>query len=706
MIRRSLVLIAAAALVGGVYWQIYAQSQPAVPGFTAAQSDAGRAAYAQNCASCHGDNLDDGQFAPALRGSDFRGRWSQKTLDEFFTYLSTKMPPDRAGALENKTYTALLAYLLEANGVQPGNRELSSERDQLRALTIPKQVSSTQQRLRVSALGVSADASLPVWPAPPNPLDKIAPVTDAMLSNPAPGEWLTWRRTYDDLGFSPLKQITKDNVKNLRVAWTLSLPPGPNEATPLVHDGVIFVHSYNDNVQALDAVTGNELWHYSRRLPEGTRGSTKRNAALYGTKIYFGTSDLHVIALDTKTGNVIWDSPVAKVGERWNLTGGPLVAKGKVMQGIGGQGRGGAYISALDSETGKETWRFYTVARPDEPGGNTWNGLPLEDRSGGSVWTAGSYDPELNLAFFGPAPSYDTGPLRNPVNRPGITNDGLYTDTTIAINPESGKLVWHYQHVPNDQWDLDWAFERQIIRLQTRKLVITAGKPGVYDAVEAGTGKYAFSFDMGLQNIITSINPETGAKTIDEKLIPGNGQPVVVCPHAVGGRNWIPGAYNPDTKILYVPAVETCMNMSPVETGARGFLSTGVRVSVIPRPGSDGRYGRLQAINLETRKTVWTERQRAPQSTGVLATAGGVVFAGALDRWFTAYSDSDGKVLWKIRLNDVPNSAPITYMVNGKQYVAVVVGYGGVQPSTFAGLIPEISLPVARSSAIWVFELP
>jgi hypothetical protein len=248
-----------------------------------------------------------------------------------------------------------------------------------------------------------------------------------MLSNPPEGEWLTWRRTYDDMGFSPLRQITRDNVKNLRVAWTLTLPAGPNEATPLVHDGVIFVHSYNDNVQALDAATGNELWHYSRRLPEGTRASTKRNMALYGNKLFFGTSDLHVVALDSKTGNVVWDRAVAKTDERWNLTGGPLVAKGKVMQGIGGQGRGGAYITALDSETGVEAWRFYTVARPDEPGGNTWNGLALEDRSGGSVWTAGSYDPELNLAFFGPGPTYDTAPLRNPVNRPGITNDALYT---------------------------------------------------------------------------------------------------------------------------------------------------------------------------------------------------------------------------------------------------------------------------------------
>jgi len=575
-----------------------------------------------------------------------------------------------------------------------------------------QQRSSQQQQLRANAPGggVAKDAVLPPWPAPPDPLRTITPVTDTMLSNPPAGDWLTWRRTYDDMGFSALKQITKDNVKNLRVAWSLTLPAGPNEATPLVHDGVVFVHSYNDNVQALDATTGDELWHYARKLPENVRPTVKRNMALYSNKLFVGTSDLHVVALDSKTGNIVWDQPLANPGDGWNLTGGPLVAKGKVMQGIGGRGKGGAYIAGLDSETGKEAWRFYTIARPDEPGGNSWNGLPLEQRNGGSVWTAGSYDPDLNLVFFGPAPTYDTGPLRNSVGRPGVTNDALYTNATVAINPDTGKIVWYYQHVPNDQWDLDWSFERQIVSLrgatgQQKKLVVTSGKPGVYDALEADTGKYVFSFDMGLQNFITSIDPITGRKTIDPKLIPGTGQPMVVCPHAGGGRSWLPGAYNPDTKILYVPAVETCMDLNPVATGQRAFLSTGVSVNVRPRPDSDGKYGRLQAINLETKKTVWTERQRAPQSTGVLATAGGVVFAGALDRWLTAYDDATGKTLWRTRLNDVPNSAPITYMANGKQYVAVVVGYGGPQAASFPQLTPEIPLPVARSSAIWVFEL-
>jgi alcohol dehydrogenase (cytochrome c) len=174
-------------------------------------------------------------------------------------------------------------------------------------------------------------------------------VTDAMLASPAPGEWLTWRRTYDDLGFSPLKQITKENVKNLRVAWSLTLPAGANEATPLVHDGVIFVHSFGDNVQALDAATGDELWHYSRKLPDNVRPAVKKNMALYSNKLFVGTSDIHVVALDVKTGSVVWDQPIASATDGWQLTGGPLVAKGKVMQGIGGQVKGGAYIVGLDS---------------------------------------------------------------------------------------------------------------------------------------------------------------------------------------------------------------------------------------------------------------------------------------------------------------------------------------------------------------------
>ena len=230
-----------------------------------------------------------------------------------------------------------------------------------------------QQRLRAFSPGgsVTPGVELPRWQAPANPLDKATPVTDAMLANPPAGDWLSWRRTQDGLGFSPLATITKDNVGQLQLVWSLSLPPGPNAATPLVHDGVIYVHAFGDHVQALDAATGAELWHYARQLPDTKRPSIKRNMALYGDKLYFGTSDVHVVALNAKTGALVWDTPIAKDDSGFGLSGGPLVAHGKVMQGVNGQSPGGAYVVGLDAETGKEAWRFYSIARPGEPGGDT-----------------------------------------------------------------------------------------------------------------------------------------------------------------------------------------------------------------------------------------------------------------------------------------------------------------------------------------------
>jgi len=570
-----------------------------------------------------------------------------------------------------------------------------------------------QQRLRAQSPGgpLTPGVELPAWPAPANRATAVAAVTDALLANPSPNDWLTWRRTHDGLGFSPLAGIDKSNVGTLQLAWSLSLPAGPNTATPLVHGGVIYVHSFGDHVQAFDAATGDELWHYARELPSTSRPTVKRNMALYGNRIYFGTSDVHVVALDVRTGAVVWDTSITTPGSGFGLSGGPLVARGKVMQGVNGQVPGGAYIVALDADTGEEAWRFYTIARPGEPGGDSWNGLPLEQRTGGSVWTAGSYDAERNLAFFGPAPTYDTGPLRDPVARRGVSNEALYTNATIALNPDDGKLVWHFQHVPNDQWDFDWAFERQLLTLpidgRERRVLVTAGKEAIYDALDLdGGGRYLFSIDLGLQNFITAIDPRTGAKTIDPKLVPSRERAIVVCPHAGGAKSWVPASINPATKVLYVPLVESCMDLTPVPQDQRGSLSTGVRWTIRPPLNGDGRYGRIQAIDLTTRQTLWTQRQRAPQTTGVLATAGGLVFAGALDRVFTAYDDTTGKALWQAKLNDVPSSAPISYAVDGKQYVAITVGHGSAHALTFPMLTPEIDLPIVRSATIWVFALP
>jgi alcohol dehydrogenase (cytochrome c) len=434
----------------------------------------------------------------------------------------------------------------------------------------------------------------------------------------------------------------------------------------------------------------------------------KRTIALYGNKVYVPTSDVHIVALDARTGRVAWDHEVASRKDRYGMTGGPLVAKGKVMVGTTGRAAGGNLIVALDAETGQEAWRFNAIAQPTTPFGNSWNGVSVEQRNGASVWVAGSFDPATGLALFGVAQTYDTGPYRNLVKEGNVTNDLLYTDSTVAIDPDTGKLAWHYQHQPNDQWDLDWAFEQVLLRLpgSNKTLVATSGKQAIYDVIEADTGKYVFSIDLGLQDIVTSIDPKTGAKNVNPRLIPGGGDAITVCPHAGGAKSWLPESYNSDTKTMFVPLVESCMDLTPVAAGGRGSLSTGVRWSLRPRPDSDGKYGRVEAINLETRKVIWTNRQRAPQSTGVLATAGGVVFAGALDRVFAAYDDASGRELWRVRLNDVPNAAPISYMVNGKQYVAVTVGNGGAQTATFPALVPEIRNPPDHGAAVWAFELP
>jgi len=676
------------------------------PTYTAAQAALGATAYTASCAQCHGANLSDGAFGPPLKGVPFIQKYGGKSVDGLFSVTSTRMPTTAPGSLSQAVYAQIVAYILQQNAIVAGAEELPSDMARLARMTMPQG-------------GFSIMAFSPYTPPAPtvtraNPLDRYTPVTDQMLESPAPSEWLTWRRTWDAHGFSPLTQINKGTVGQLRVAWSWSLPPGSNEGVPLVHDGVLFVHGMGDRVQALDARSGDLLWEYRRQLPQGVAPTVKRGMALYRDRLYIGTSDAHVIALDVRNGKLVWDQQIGDTRVREGVAGGVLAAKGKVMVGTTGTGvgakPGGPQIVGLDADTGKIAWRVNTIAQPGEPGGDSWNGVPIDQRSGASVWTTGSFDPVTGLAFFGTGNTYDTGPLLPPSTKPGVTNDALYTDSTLAINPDTGKIVWHFQHHPNDQWDLDWAFEQQVVQLpvrgQMRTLVVTSGKLGIYEAVEAATGRFVFAIDLGLQNIVTAIDPESGRKTIDASRIPGDGVKLV-CPHGAGVKNYPPASYNASSRVVIAPLTEACMDVFPIPGGAgRGALSSGVNWGIRPRPDSDGNYGRLQAINLDTRKTVWTARQRAPQTSGVLATAGGVVFAGAFDRSIRAYDDASGKVLWETRLNDVSSSSPITFSAGGKQYLAVVTGQGGFHAASYAVLVPELVSPPDRGAMLWVFALP
>lgn len=698
-------------------------ARPRLVGFTAEQVSAGRALYTTGCASCHGPAL-QGTGAPALRGRTFMGRWGVSSIGALFRHIRDKMPPGNAGTLAPDQVSALVAMILSENGIKPGAEPLPVDYPALQSMHLPFTGDTSG--------GLATGVTLPPWPETPNPAKTMTPVTDALLQAPPASDWLSWRRTLDGQGFSPLTQIDKANVRRLKLAWSYNLAAGPNASTPLVHDGVLFVYSNGDQVDALNAATGEVLWNHKRDLPQTNSllpKRVKRNMALYGELLYFGTADGQLVALNARTGEQVWETPTGPA------SGGPIAVNGTVIEGLfrgeqmpphpndplaarpgsrqaaptkcvtcGGFGR----IVGLDAAGGKQQWNFNVVPQPGEPGTQTWNDIPFDDRSGGSVWTSGYYDPLLDLMFIGTGNTYNTAPITRPIGKRGVTNDALYMNSTLALRPGTGKLAWYYQHHARDLWDLDWVFERMIIELPVRgkpvKSIVTVGKIGVLDALAASDGKYLFSLDAGLQNVIKHIDPVTGHKTANDELIPGN-ETKVICPPSQGAKNWIPGSYDPATQLVYQPVTLACLEMRPADPGERSPLSSGIQWSVMPRPDSDGRYGRIQVYDLKNRTTRWIAAQRAPMTSGVLATAGGLVFAGGLDRQFAAFDSASGERLWSTRLGDVPSGAPISFAVGGRQYIAVVTGFGSMLSGSYLSLVPEIPVPAHPSSSIYVFEL-
>ncbi|HEX5000427.1 MAG TPA: PQQ-binding-like beta-propeller repeat protein [Terriglobia bacterium] len=546
---------------------------------------------------------------------------------------------------------------------------------------------------------------------------KFVPVTDAMLREPDPGDWLMWRRTLNGWGYSPLTQIDRGNVAQLRQVWTRPMGPGTNEATPLVHDGVMYLPHPGDLIQAIDAVKGELIWEYQR---PNARRTTNRNIAMYGAWIYDSSSDNHVYALNAETGKVVWDSEVIDPAKPANASSGPIVANGKVIAGRQcqpGAGRDGCVITAHDAKTGKELWRTYTIPRPGEPGDETWGGVPLDQRWHVGTWMVPSFDPELNLIYVGtsvtiPAPKFILG---------GNDAKHLYHNSTLALDADTGKIVWYYQHIV-DNWDLDHPFERMLVDTAVapnprdvvwinpklkpgeRRKVTTGipGKTGIVYTLDRQTGEFLWARPTVTQNVVGYIDGATGAVTVNpDTLFSKINESHLVCPGSNGGKNWPAGAYSPQTNTMYFPLQNMCMTATTNTDKRDPSKVYGINTTQQFSPGAD-KVGTVYAISAETGQTVWKHEQRAG-TMSLVATGGGLVFGGDVEGRFKAFDDRTGKVLWETNLGAPVSGYPISFAVNGRQYVAVTAGPSLVA-TTDLRLTPEIKS--GDGSNVFVFALP
>ena len=577
------------------------------------------------------------------------------------------------------------------------------------------------------------------------------PVTEAMLRKPDAADWLNWRRTDNAWGYSPLDRINRQNVQQMQLAWSWAMDDtGANEATPLVHDGVMYLPNPRGVIQALDAATGDLIWEYRPeaaatpappQAPAAPRGASaagggeqtdiprlaqrpaapagagggddggrgiQRNIAIYSDKIFGTTNDAHIVALDARTGKLAWDTRVADSRMGYSYTSGPIVVRGKVIAGITGCSRykdDVCFITGHDAATGKELWRTSTVARPGEPGGNTWGDLPLTFRAGSDAWISGTYDPDANLVYWGTA---QAKPWARAVR--GTDGDALYTNSTLALDPDTGKMKWYYQHLPGETQDMDEVFERILIDTGGRKSLFTMGKLGILWQLDRTTGAFISASDLGYQNIV-EVNPNSGKVTYRPGKIPQIGVEVDMCPSTAGFKSWRAMAYSPQTEAMYLPLNLNCekatFGAGPAEKVV-GRGGTGpVRRRDYKHPLSDGNLGEFQAVDIKSGKTLWRHRVSSPMNTAALTTAGGLVFAGDWDRHAYAYDASTGKILWQTRLPTSAQGFPITYAAQGKQYVALPAGIGGGSWSTL--IAPELAPDIRRpnsGNALLVFALP
>lgn len=612
--------------------------------------------FSRNCAVCHGA-LAEGGSGPDLTSP----AWHRSVSDaDIVRIIRDGIPNTAMPAFRDKVDAqAIAAHLrkLSATAIQPANH-----------LTVPE--------IRV-------------------PFEA--------LKTPDPSQWLSFSRDLGNQRFSPLKQIHRANVRNLVPAW--SFQPGVADglqSSPLFVNGVLYLTTSWNHVFAIDARTGAELWHYRRRLPEKLKyccGPVNRGVAILNDTLYLGTLDAHLVALNARDGRLRWDVEVGRVEDNLSITSPPLIVGNKVITGMaGGDFPSRGFIAAYDAATGKQVWRFYTIPGAGEPQVDTWSGDSWKT-GGGATWMNGAYDPTLNLVYWGtgnPFPDFD-GDVRQ--------NSNLYSDAVVALNPDNGKLVWHYQYTPHDVWDYDGVNELVFVddllhNGKRYKAIVHADRNGHFFALERATGKFLYAKPF-VRVTWTKGYDEQGRPAVDPAMIPSY-EGVEVCPGAAGGKEWNAMSYSPLTRLVYVPVIENCATFYNYgEVAKKKGLSPGPN-GFRYLPGKA--FGKVMAIHADDGRIAWEVKTRTPMGTGMLATAGNLLFTGNAEGSFQAFDAEKGALLWSYQTGSGIRAAPISFVLDGQQYVAIASGMSGAVGG-FTGAGAPWMRNYRSGGALFVFRL-